>query len=308
MVGVNLLNCLGVGIVTSTKETNSDEVMVHIPSLFPTSEGRGSVEVDVRESSSLALDGTNSNARVLKANSVPAKWLRMGDVNRITPPDVREGSRVGIYQIEGQNQYYWTTQGMNAETLRLETVIYGWSGNPNINEDTPFNIDNFYTLTVSTHEGEISLRTTDANGEATTFQIKLDTKTGKLYVVGKNQSSLVLDDVNRRLFYNNKDGTTLDINQKVISAYAPESINLISEKELVVSTKNIKIKAAQMDLDIPITNWKGDVKHLGNKQQDGSQTSTGKIHSDSDVTSRVSLNEHDHGGVETGKGNTAKPN
>lgn len=316
---MNLLNCLGIGIVASTKQTNSDEVMVYLPSLFPTAEGRGDVDVDVRESVSKAEDGTDSNARVLRSNTIPAKWLRMGDVNRLTPPDVREGSKVAIYQVSGQNQYYWTSFGVTAETMRLETVIYGWSANPNISENVEVDLDNFYVMTVSTHTGQISLRTSQANGEATTFEAKFDTKTGKFVMVGKNQSNLMFDDIGRRLFYCNKDGSVLDINKKNISLSSRDSVNVIADKAFNIKTEIINIHATELNADVPTTNWKGNwnlvgdvvqegnISQKGNKSQKGSHTSSGIIHSDTDVTSDFSLNKHKHGDVESGKGTTSTP-
>lgn len=320
---MNLLNCLGTGIVSSTKDTNTNEIMVYLPGFFPGAEGR--VQTNAVEVENVAVNdsGDRVSAKTMRSNAVPATWRNMGDNNRITAPDVREGSQVAIYQIAGQNRYYWTLDGVNANTFRLETVFYGWSANPNVNEEADFDIDNFYIFKVSTHDGLIALRTSMANKEKTAFDVQINTKDGLISVAGNEGNYFVMDDMRHSLSYQNADGSIVDIEKEKMSVQVPDSINLFADKTVNIKTKTINIQAEEMNVDVGLTRWKGRIEHTGDTAQagdyeqqgdfdqtgdtnrKGASTSTGIVHSASDVTSRISLNNHVHPGVQNGNGVTA---
>lgn len=330
---MNLINYLGIGTVTATKETNTHEIMVYLPSMAPAADGRAVATVTEVEKKSNNAYGEETSSRVMSSNSFPAVWNSMGDSNRITSPDVREGSKVAIYQVSGQNTYYWTTFGVNSETMRLETVVYGFQANPAISGDTPFNVDNFYTMTVSTHEGFFALRTTKANGEKSTFEVKVDGKSGKIMIGGGFKNYLVLDDVQRSLTYVNADGSIFNVDRKKITVKAPESITLQGVEQFNIATKifnlqckEIAIEADKAEIRIGETNWTGNITQKGNynqsgnftqkgnytqtgdMKQTGNITSTGIVKGMTDVqTALVSLNIHLHGGVKNGDGVTTPP-
>lgn len=329
---MNLINHLGVGTVASTKQTNTDEIMVYLPSMAPAADGRVVATAKQVEKKSQNAYGEETTSRVLTSNTFPAKWRSMGDSNRITPPDVREGSQVSIYQVSGQNTYYWTTFGINAETMRLETVVMGYSANPQQGDDTPFNIDNFYTMTVSTHEGFAAFRTTQANGEKAAFEVKIDGKNGKIMLGGSAGNYLVKDDVAHSLTYVNADGTIFNIDKKRVNVYAKDSVTFNADEAFNILTKifnlkceSINIQADTADIRIGETKWTGNIEQIGNYKQTGdfdqtgdySQvgdydqtgniTSTGIIHADTDVTSLVSLNMHLTTGVKGGSDMSGPP-
>lgn len=311
---MNLLQCIGVGVVTSTKETNTDEIMFYSPSLFPTAEGRATTSAKEVESKSKGVDGEEIVSRNLHSNALPATWLNMGDNNRITSPDVREGSKVAIYQVSGQNNYYWSSFGVNATTYRLETVIYGWSANPQVSENTEFDVDDFYIMKVSTHEGLISLRTSQRNGEATVFDIQVNAMDGNIAIAGDLKSYLVLDDVQRSMTYTNADGTVFTIDKETATFYSKDSLNLFTDKSINIKTKEINIQATLLNSDIGTTNWKGTFNHTGNYNQvgdevrTGSSSTTGLVSSATDCLSAgVSGKGHVHDGVDTGPYSTRPP-
>lgn len=330
---MNLINYLGIGTVTATKDTNTHEIMVYLPSMAPAADGRAVATVTEVEKKSNNAYGEETTSRVMSSNSSPAIWSSMGDSNRITSPDVREGSKVAIYQVSGQNTYYWTTFGVNSETMRLETVVYGFQANPAIGGDTPFNVENFYTMTVSTHEGFFALRTTKANGEKSTFEIKVDGKSGKIMIGGGFKNYMVLDDVQRSMTYVNADGSVFNVDRKKITMSAPDSITLqgleqfnIATKVFNLQCKQIAVQADTAEIRIGETNWtgnitqkgnykqtgdydqKGDYTLVGDMTQQGNLTSSGTIKGMTDVTTAlVSLNLHPHGGVQNGNGVTTMP-
>lgn len=323
----NVLNFLGTGIVAANKQTNTDQIMVYLPGKFPMADGKVEATAEQQQKQSLDAQGNTVNSNVLMSNAVPAYWKSMGDSNRLSSPDVREGSEVSIYQVSGQKKYYWTTWGMNAKTMRLETVMYGWSASPetsdNIAEgEEDFNIDNFYTFMISTHTGKVTFRTSQKNGEKTVFELMIDAMAGKLMVGGKEKSFLVLDDIERSFTYTNADGSVFNLNKEVLTAYTKDKINLNADKEINLLTKNLNIQCerwqvkasntqfkidSSWNVDCPTTTWKGNIDLDGNIDQKGGINSSGVIHSDSDVTSDVSLNGHAHGGVKSGGDQSGGP-
>jgi hypothetical protein len=323
---MNLINHLGVGTVASTKQTNTDEIMVYLPSMAPAADGRVIATAKEVEKKSQNAYGEETTSRVLTSNTFPAVWRPMGDSNRITPPDVREGSQVSIYQVSGQNTYYWTTFGINAETMRLETVIMGYSANPALSDDTPFDINNFYTLTVSTHEGFAAFRTTQQNKEKAAFEVKIDGMNGRIAIGGSGKNYLVKDDVQKSLTYVNADGTIFNVEKKKVRVYAKDSVTFSADEQFNILTKvfnleckSINIKADTAEIKIGKTNWTGDITQKGkydqtgnytqkgNYDQTGNITSSGTIHADVDVTSLCSLNMHITSGVQSGNGTSGPP-
>lgn len=330
---MSLLQFLGVGTVTATKESNTNEIMVYLPSLFPQAEGRASAQAEKVERVSQNAFGEEVRSTSLKSNSIPAVWKKMDDSNRISSPDVREGSTVAIYQIPGQNTYYWTLDGVNPDTFRMETVMYGWNANPHVNENGEFDVDNFYMLSMDTRNGLVQFRTSDANGEATKFDIQINTMDGTVTIGGKNHSMLNIDDVERSITYSNQDGSVLRINQKEGTLYLPDKLSIFADQIFNLRTDKIFVQANEANIDIGLTKWKGTLERTGDTSQignwdlvgdyqqegmytqqgdtirTGDSTSTGIVTGLTDVrTLLVSLNLHTHGGVENGKGNTNIPN
>jgi hypothetical protein len=324
---MNLINHLGVGTVASTKQTGTHEIMVYLPGFAPQADGRVVATAKEVEKTSQNAYGEETKSKVLTSNTFPAEWRAMGDTNRVTSPDVREGSQVSIYQVSGQNKYYWTTWGINAETMRLETVVMGFQANPAQGEDTPFNIDNFYTLTVSTHEGFMALRTTQQNNEKTTFEVKVDAMNGKIMIGGGYRNYLVFDDVARSFTYKNADESVFDINKKKITVVCEDSITFAPKETFSIKTTNfnllcnkIGIKADEADIHIGETRWNGNIIHTGDYDQTGDYTQAGDTNRTGNSTSTGtvigakgvftalnSLDAHFHGGVRTGDGTTSQP-
>lgn len=315
---MNLINWLGVGTVASTKDTNTHEIMVHLGAYAPTADGRTIATVESKQESSLNASGEMETSNTLVSNVFPATWRSMGEPNRITAPDVREGTKVSVYQVSGQNQYYWTTYGFGADTHRLETVVWGFQANPALDQDTPFDINNYYTATIDTRTGFFALRTSQANGEKSSMEVRLDGGNGRLDARGSEGSFFSFDDFNRQFLYTNKDGSIFGVDKKKISAHAPDSINLSADEDINLVTKNLNVQAKEVAVmaerarvKIPVTEWegevrlKGDLNQTGDFNQEGNTTSSGVIIGKTDVkTARVSLNGHKHGGVQNGDGVT----
>ncbi|TQH48082.1 hypothetical protein [Pseudomonas aeruginosa] len=330
---VNVVKWLGVGTVAATKDTNTHEAMIHLPLHSPTADGRTLAKTEQKEETSQNKEGEMITSKTLVSNTVPAVWRSIGNGNRLTSPDVREGAKVWVFQITGQNQYYWDIFGDNTDRFRLETVLWGWGANPGLAQDVPFNPDNFYTARVSTHDGLVGLRTSQSNGERSGFDIQVNAKEGRIDIRGTDGSIFSFDDYKHQFTYTNKEGSTIAVNKEKMAFYTKDSISFHAEKEINVLTKTfnlqsdtINMKANLANIAIGQTNWEGNITHTGNTEQKGNYTqegdytqngnttrtgnsvSTGLVIGQTDVrTVRVSLNLHIHGGVDPGNGTTSPP-
>jgi len=318
---MNLINWLGVGIVAATKQTDTKEIMVHMPKDSPLADGRTVAQVETQEQEAVNANGEPVKVTSLISNTRPAKWNSLGEPNRLTAPDVKEGSQVSLYQVQGQSTLYWTTNGFSAETHRLETIVWGFQANPAVDENTEFNVDNFYTITLDTRRGKMAYRASQSNEEKSGFEVVIDGGEGRVEVVGTNQSALVVDDFNSKFIYTNKEGTLIGVDKKKVAIHAPDSIIFDATESVSVSTKvlnvqctDINVQAKKAKIEITETEWEGDVKlkgeleHTGSTHQKGNTVSTGVIQGLSGVKSAMTdLDTHTTSFVERGKDTSGPP-
>lgn len=318
---MNLINWLGVGTVAATKQTNTTEIMVHVPKDSPMADGRTVAVTETKEENAVNANGEPIKVSALISNVRPAKWNSFGEPNRLTAPMVREGSQVALYQVSGQSTLYWTTSGFSGETHRLETIIWGFQANPTLDDNTEFNVDNFYTITMDTAKGEASLRTSQSNGEKSGFEVRVSGQTGRIEMVGTNKSALIMDDFNSKFIYTNKEETLIGVDKKKVSIIAPDSVLFNGEESVSILTKifnlqanEINIKASTANVAIGKTSWEGEVNlkgklnHDGSTKQTGNTVSEGVVQGLSGVRSAINdLDQHGHIGVEAGDDMSGPP-
>lgn len=329
---MNIMHCIGIGVVAATKDTNTDQILVYIPSLFPNADGRISANPKQVERTSVNAQGEQVKSNLLHSNVLPAYWKNMTDSNRTSSPDVREGSKVAIYQVPGQNKLYWTLDGVNVDTMRLETVFYNWSASPEVGENTPGDINNTYQMKISTRDGLMALRTSQANGEKVAFDIQINAMDGVMQFGGSEMGFIVWDELNHSFTYSNADGAIFKIDKKSMTVRMPDTLNLFIDKIINIKTETLRLQADLLQADVKLTQWKGNWEHTGNTEQvgdyeqtgnftqqgdydqtgntmrTGNSTSTGVVKGLTDVqTATISLNLHKHGGVQNGQGVTSTP-
>lgn len=275
---MNVIQFLGQATVAVNKNTNSKDIMVYLPRYSP--EASGAVRAN---NSEVTVEGQDASGNVVRAsslrsNTVPAVWRSMGEPNRVTAPDVREGTPVLLYTIAGTDKYYWTTWGMNLVTHKLETVMWGWSANPELGTDYEFDLENYYTMLISTHTGEVRLRTTDKNSEATTWDININGKEGYLSIVGGEESILNINDVEHSLTYVNKDGSSFCIDKEDMFIKIPDSLNVEIGKQIEIYTQIMRLYIKEkLIVNCPETIWIGNITQQGEYKQKGNYSLEGGI-------------------------------
>lgn len=264
------------------------------------------------------------------SNSMVAEWLQWGS-NRFSPPNVRRGERVLIWQYSDEDKYYWTTTGMDDHLRRRETAVYNYSNT--IDETvTEINSTNSYSFIVSTHTKEITIQTTKTDGEKFGYIIKLDTKAGLFIVTDDLDNQISLESEEKRITLLNADKSSVVVDKKNITLTAIDTIDLVAKNvninstthtintdkadinakdhTLNATTANIKatthsIKATDANVDVSAYNMLGAGMDFSGSPMIARQgiVSYGKI-----INNGVNVGStHTHTGVETGPSTTGTP-
>ena len=313
---MNLLNCLGVGMVASNKNTDTDEIMVYLPKDTPSQDGEVIAQTEEQTTEHTASTGDTKQSKVLSSNSVPAKWMRLNS-HRVTAPDVRVGSKVIIYQFMNSNSYLWTQYGLDG-TLRLETVVWAFSASPNVDENTPITPDNYYIVTMSSHKKKMELMTGQGNGEPLGFQLTYNFGEGWWGSMDSSMNIFMVNGVERSFTYTNQDKTTMSVNKKDFTL-TNEGSTLINTKEsITMNTKayvvnasdsyDVRTNALTVGTQSASMSSAGGWDVRGDVRLNGMFGGSGLITSQTDVQSNgISLIGHVHGGVQGGPSNTSTP-
>lgn len=280
---MNVLECLGIGIVAMDKETDTDEIQVYLPSMFPEGDGEVTTQVSTQTVSTQTPTGDTFSSTTLSSNTVPATWMAL-NTNRVTSPDVRNGSKVVVYKFKGQSKYRWTYFGMDG-TLRLETVIYAFSSSPNVDANSPVTPDNYYIFMISSHKKMIQLVTGQGNGEPTSYCISLDTGNGQFGIVDGENNILSINSMEHAFSFINDDKSFLNIEKKNITMSCEDSMLLKGKNNIDLQCKDLKLKADNsITVDTKKTTWtspefllKANVTHEGNYNQKGNYTVEGAV-------------------------------
>lgn len=280
---MNVLECLGVGIVAMDKETNTDEIQVYIPSMFPEGDGEVTTQTETQTVTTKTPTGDTSSSTTLSSNTVPATWMPI-NTNRVTAPDVRNGSKVVVYKFVGQSKYRWTYFGMDG-TLRLETVIYAFSSSPNVDANAPVTPDNYYIFMISSHKKMIQLVTGQGNGEPTSYCLSLDTGNGQFGIVDGENNILSINSMDHAFSFINEEKSFLNIEKKNITMSCEDRMLLKGKNNIDLQCKELKLKADEsISFDTKKTTWlspdiyiKGNIVHEGNYNQKGNYTVEGNV-------------------------------
>lgn len=321
---MNLLNCLGVGTVTSTKQTDSKEITVSLPLYNMMADGREVATAQTSVQTSQTADGTNKTSQVLGSNSVTAKWMGDGG-NRMTAPDVREGTPVAIYRYGDSDQLLWTLHGVDTKTKRLETVVWGFSANPNLDENAEFSLDNYYTFEISTHTGKVGFMTSQANGEKTKYQFQVDAQAGTVLLGDGEGNIIATDSMSHTTSVRNQDGSEITLAKMNILIKCADTFGISADKLLSIICKQMLVSAQDVNVVAPAgVNIKANTSVIGNlgvagnittiagEGGDGTMQCSGTINAEESINAKgdvtagggaVSLLRHRHsnsGGSGTG--------
>jgi hypothetical protein len=212
------------GIAADNKAISSKMLNVSPIEIIPMADGELASNPNDVKSSGIDKDGNSYQSNITNDNVIECTWLPFG-TNRVTPPDVRRGEPVLIWNYGGTDKYYWTSIGLADDLRRLETVVYAINGNPNT-ESKEFDPEDHYFVETSTHSKQITLRTSNKNGEPFKYVFQFNTDVGVVTLA---------DDVDNFFELNSKETTMkLELNTDT-------KVHLDKMKILINANEEVKI-------------------------------------------------------------------
>lgn len=204
----------------------------------------------------------NNNSYVSKVTSdtaITADWLvGFGVSNRRTPPNMRRGERVMLFQYADTDQYYWVDLGLDGHLRKLETAVFSWSGTSDEAVDGTQD-GNCYSLEISTHTGQITLKTSKVNDEYCSYSLQIDAKNGRFWFIDDLDNEIYLDSAETLIRFKNADQTSFELNKKDIIASALESIRMSAEKSMLFKTKEYRLECDTYRLECNTGTYKGQM-------------------------------------------------
>jgi len=240
------LKMVSIGIVSEHKQSGSKLALVHPAEIL--CELDGALRSVPTELYAAGVDGEGTEYKVsIRADtSLQAEWLSFSQ-HRQTAPDIRRGEQVILWAVEGatDDKYYWSTMGRDTRLRRLESVLWAFS---NVSDESAevdaLTHDNAYTVEVSTHNKNITIRTNTLDGEPFAYVIQLNTKDGNFTVTDDVGNYVQLDSKNTTIDMTNKDGTFYRLTKKDIFGYAPDSIYLEAVNTMQIKCKDLILNAS----------------------------------------------------------------
>ena len=247
------LHLYSLGTVVANKPLDSNTIEVSLDEHAAFVSGELTDQVYGYGTSGQTSQGQAYQDNVTQTISIPADWIPMMAGNRTSAPDVRRGERVQIWRYADTDKYYWTEH--TDRKRALETATYAWNASPSDDADAP-HPDTHYMLQVSSHQKLISLFTSQANGEATKYQISIDTGNGAINIVDGDGNTFLFDTVNAKIRMVNKYQTSFEVNK--------EDVNMVVPGQWLVQAKKARFEFSDgWDIFSTTTNHRGDFNEFG---------------------------------------------
>ncbi len=217
------------------------------------------------------MEGHIEKLEVKKTSLIKAKWLAIGEPNRLEPPTVCKGESVLLYRYANSDAYYWSNIYNELHYRKREKYSIVLSNRPHIAKDDE-DLSKVYSLTIDTISKHLTLHTGDEDGEVTSYDFVLDGGEGFAVLTDGKENSISLD--------SNTSSIVLKSNNSVKTITTDESSEVKtltnnisnSKKETIGSSYNIDLKTFSMSngadelisLLSELIQANIDVMHIGN--------------------------------------------
>lgn len=252
----NALNIIGIGKVIEDSIPGNPYIKV-IP-LDHMSLASG----DVTETTKIKKTFKDATGKVINLEDevnyvINAKWLPLNCPNRLTPPNVVAGQSVLLMNFHGVDEYFYITMFTEYDIAKKEEVSFILSNKegPRDNQVDDL-LEATYRVNMSTLNKQIQIKTSDNNGELTTYEFLIDTLKGKVFLEDGKQNLIYLDsetgklltylqaNLNRFITEDNnlnigKDSNTL-VKNDVNNIYKKDVNNKITGNTVILSEGDIK--------------------------------------------------------------------
>lgn len=232
-VSLSKMRFYSIGIVAENKKLSSNEIEVTPIEELPFLDGELNSKGTEYKGSAQDVSGRHYETKVSTHVTIKAVWLRFGDANRLTSPDVRRGEAVMIFQFGDADKYYWITLKQDSNLRKLETVV--WAISATRDEKAATDADHSYYLEMSSHTKMVHFHTSKADGEPFAYDIQINTKVGAILITDDAGNFISLDSSERRLEMKNSDGSHIDMDKTNLTITTTDSITMNTDK-LTVKT------------------------------------------------------------------------
>ena len=275
----------GIGVVSKDLDVDGKVVTVYLTEHLST-DGEIDTEEEMIENIK-SKDNKYKSSSVNKSRTIQAEWLPINCPNRATAPLVRKNERILIYRYGGTDHYYWNVMYSELDVRKNENVIYVYSNNPDVTVGE-FDPLKTYFIDIDTIGKKIHIHTADNDGEATTYDVSIDTKNGLLE----------MKDGNGKLVNMSHTGISTIVANTTLNIFTPTT-NISGDVNIV---KNVTIGG---NLDTSGNSSTGGVSTMAGeanvtgtiKSETGIESAGDIVTATSVIDSRGSLTDHTHGGA-----------
>ena len=274
-IGYSVFRPVYIGRVTENKVLGSKIILVTPVEAVPLLDGEVKSNVTKVEYKGVDAYDVEFTTNIDIDNAIEATWIPF-ETNRATAPDVRRGERVLIWQSGDADKYYWTVTGLDDDLRRLETVVFTFNANPK--EDNKANaLENCYTIEISTHTGQVTLRTTGLNNEFTTYTVQLNTKQGAFTLTDALGNFAHLDSADKLWHLQLMTGTFLKLDRNNVLINAPDKFQLDAKNSVTINTKKMVVNSDKTTINASSTTISDDCTIGGNCSVGGNMSVGGSF-------------------------------
>lgn len=191
--------------------------------------------------------GTKQHSKSTIKNTIEAVYL--GGENCLSIPDVVVGEQLIVHQYGEDDIYYWSIERRD-ENLRLREH-YRITCTDSPTRIKVLDDDNTYFFEINSkigHKG-ITLSTTQSDGEAFRYQIKINCDKSHITMHDNVGNLILLDSVNTRILLENKDKTKVDLDKRNLFLLA-DNVSIVGRKLISTRSPFLSINHAKAMLKI----------------------------------------------------------
>ena len=206
-----------IGEVAEDSAEDSWEILAFPTELLPTYSGDLNAEENSTHSGESPF-GESGSARGTKDQRISCIWLPMHDSGLITPPQVFIGQKVMIWQYENMDTYFWTKIyiGTNEQSLRKNEKRIIWLSNQK--ETGEIGAEDGYYVAVDTINKYVKIHTSDNDGEATTYDLTINTSAGEVSLEDGSGNSFKLESTSGKLTINTNNTVEVNTQEATVTA------------------------------------------------------------------------------------------
>lgn len=240
----DVIALVAMGYVAKDKEEDDFFISLYPVSLIPTAVGDVTLDDQVTTSTA-SLMGENINVVTNKSNIIEAEWINQGDSNRISAPDVCMGEIVHVYNINGQDKYWWDTVFVKTSYRKREKALFFFSNKDKIDE-SPSMLEKGYFLLIDTYNKITQLHTANNDGEHTTYDLSIDGNKGSLIITDGKGNKIDLESKDDTLFINTNEKVHVTTKKAIISCDT-SLVEATTSADIKTDTCTIKAKLCTID-------------------------------------------------------------